>query len=108
MAYLPLIIYDFHKSEIEYHGKFGHTIVHIHHIASMPIIVIYCTACCLETQTVASTLPGFKVIKLCIKHLSSQPTKHIFYPSNYYDCLNVIRLTWSGNQVEDYKTQICL
>ena len=66
----------------------------------MSIIEICYTACTLETQTVSPTLPGFHVIKLRIKYLSSHPTKHIFYPSNYYDVLNIIRLTWIEKQVE--------
>ena len=32
----------------------------------------------------------------------------MFYPSNSYDGSNVIRLTWSGNQVEYHTTQNCL
>ena len=39
---------------------------------------------------------------------TSHPHKPIFYPSNYYCVSNVIRLTWIGNQVEDYTTQNCL
>ena len=85
MDYLPLTINDFHKSYMEYHGKFGHTIVHIQHIDLMSIIDICYTACHLETQTVSPTIPGFQGIKLCIKYLSSHPTKHIFYPSNSDD-----------------------
>ena len=30
----------------------------------------------------------------------------IFFPYNSYDGSNVIILTWSANQVEDYTTQI--
>ena len=108
MAYLLLTINDFHNAEMEYHGKFEYTIVHIQHIAIISIIDICYTSCCLSNHTMAPNLPGFKGIKLCIKHLSSKPPKHIFYPSNSYDGLNVIRLTWSGNQVEEYKTQNCL
>ena len=59
----------------------------------MSIIDIYYTACSLETQTMAPTFTGFQGIKLCIKYMSSHPTKKIFYPSNSYDGLNVIRLT---------------
>ena len=36
--------------------------------------------------------------------MGSHPHKSIFYPSNYYDGSNVIRIIWSGNQVEDYTT----
>ena len=58
----------------------------------------------LETQTVAPTLPGFQELKRCLKYLYMNPHKPIFYPFNYYDGSNVIRLTWSGNQCEDYTT----
>ena len=74
----------------------------------MSIINIYYTTCCLETQTLAPTLTGFQGIKLCVQYLSSHPYKTIFYPFNYYYGSNVIRLTWSGNQVEDYTTHKCL
>ena len=53
----------------------------------------------------APTLPGFQGINRCVQYLASHPHKPIFYPSNSYDGSNVIRLTWSGNQVEDHKTQ---
>ena len=56
----------------------------------------------------APTLPGFQGIKRCVQYLASHPHKPIFYPSNSYDGSNVIRLTWSGNQVEDHTTQIIL
>ena len=62
----------------------------------------------LATQTVTPNLPGFQGIKLCVKYLASHPHKHIFYPSNSYDGSNVIRITWSGNQVEDRTNQNCL
>ena len=62
----------------------------------------------LATQTVAPTLPGFQGIKRCVQYLASHPPKPIFYPSNYYDGSNVIRLTWSGNQVGYHTTQNCL
>ena len=35
----------------------------------------------------------------------SYPHKPIFHSYNYYHGSNVIRLTWSGNQVKDYITQ---
>ena len=66
------------------------------------------TACSLETQTVAPTINFFQGIKLFIQYMDSHPHKSIFYYSNYYDGLNVIRLTWIGNQVEDYTTHIFL
>ena len=53
----------------------------------------------------ALTLPGFQGIKRCVQYLASHPHKSIFYPSNYYDASNVIRLTWNGNQVEYHTTQ---
>ena len=56
----------------------------------------------------AHTLPGFQGIKRCVKYLASHPHKPIFYPSDSYDRSNVIRLTWSGNQVEEHTTQNCL
>ena len=59
----------------------------------------------LGTQTVAPTIHGFQGIKRCIQYLASQPHKPIFYHSNYYDGSNVIRLTWSANQVENYTNQ---
>ena len=55
-----------------------------------------CYAICrLATQAVAPNLPGFQGIKRCVKYMASQPHKPIFYPYNYYDGSNVIRLTWS-------------
>ena len=41
-------------------------------------IDIFNTACHLETQTVAPTLPGFQGLKMCIKYLSTHPHKIIF------------------------------
>ena len=97
-----------HKAEMEYHGKFGHTIGRIQHIALMSRIGMFYTACHLETQTVALTIPGFQGIKRCIQYLDGHPRKSIFYPPDYYDGSNVIRLTWSGNKVEDYTNHNCL
>ena len=108
MAALPLTGHALQKSEMEYHGKFGHTLGRIQHIALMSRIDLCYTTCCLETQTVAPTLPRFQGIKLCVQYLDSHPHKPIFYPSDSYDWSNVIRLTWSGNQVEDHITQNCL
>ena len=51
------------------------------------------------------TLPGFQGIKRCVKYLDIHPHKPMFYPSNYYDGSNFIRLLWSGNQVEYHTTQ---
>ena len=105
LAAFPLTGHALHKAETEYHGKFGHTLGRIHHISLMSIIDLFYATCCLRTQTVAPTLPGFQGIKRCVKYLASHPHKPIFYPSTYYDGSNVIRLTLSGNQVEDHTTQ---
>ena len=56
----------------------------------------------------APTLNGFQGIKSCVQYLDSHHHKPIFYPYNYYYGSNVIRLTWSGHQVEDHTTQNCL
>ena len=90
---------------MECHGKFGHSLGMIQHIALKIIFDIFCTACNLATQTVAPTITGFQGIKSCIQYLASRPHKPIFYPSNYYYGSNLIRLTWGGNQVEYYTTQ---
>ena len=66
--------------------------------------ICYAT-CCLPTQTVAPNLTVFQCIKRSIQYLDSHPQKLIFYPSNSYDGSNVIRLTWSENQFDDYTTQ---
>ena len=93
---------------MEYSGKSGQNLGRIHHISLMSIIEICCEAFHLETQTVAPTLTGFQGIKRGIKYLYIHPHKPIFYPYNYYDGSHVIRLIWSGNQVEDYTTHNCL
>ena len=80
----------------------------IQHIALMSRIDICYATYCLETQTVAPTLPGFQGIKKFVQYLDSHPHKPIFHPSNYDYGSHVIRLTWSGNQVEDHKAQNCL
>ena len=90
---------------MEYNSKFGHNLGWIHQISIMSRIDICYTACGLGTQTVSPTLPSFQGIKRCIKYMASHPNKPIFYPYTYYDGSNVIRLTWSGNQSEDYTTQ---
>ena len=71
----------------------------------MSIIDLCYATCRLATQTVAPTLPGLQGIKICVQYLDSHPHKPIFYPYNSYDGSNFIRLTLSGNQVEDHKTQ---
>ena len=93
---------------MEYHGKYGHTIGRIKHIAIMSRIDIYYTDYRLDTQTVSPTILGFQGIKRCVQYMASHPHKTIFYPSNSYDVTNIIRLTWSGNQVEYHTTQNCL
>ena len=108
MVALQLTVHSLHKEEIEYHGKFGHNIGRIQHIALMSIIDIYYATCRLETQTVAPILTGFQGIKCCVRYMSSHPHKLIFNYSDYYDGSNFIRLTWSENQFEYHKTQNCL
>ena len=105
MAALPFTVNSLHKSEIEHHGKFGHTLWRIKDIAPMSRIDIYYATCCISIQTLSTTLPGFYGINLCVIYIYSHPHKTIFYPSNYYDGSNFIRLIWSGNQVEYYTTQ---
>ena len=105
MYSFPLTWNDPHKSEMEYHGKFGHTLGWIQHIAIMIIIDIYYTDCRLATQTVLPILNGFQGTKRCIRYLDIYPRKTILFPSNYYDVSNFIRVTWSGNQVEYWKIQ---
>ena len=83
----------FPKEEMEYHGKFGHTLGRIQHISNMIRIEIFYTVCHLGTQTVAPTLTGFQGIKRCIQYTDSHLHKPIFYPYNYYDGSNIIRLT---------------
>ena len=53
----------------------------------------------------ATNIPGFQGIKLCVQYIASHPNKSILYPYNSYDGSNIIRLTWIWNQVEDYTTQ---
>ena len=93
---------------MEYHGKFGHTLGQIQNVALLSRIDIFCIACILVTQTVSPTLPGLQVIKLCIQYLDSHPHKPILCPYNSHDDSNVIIITYSCNQVEDYTTHNCL
>ena len=93
---------------MEYHGKFGHTLGSIQHISFMSRIDICYATCRLAIHTVAPTLPGFQGIKRCVQYLAYHLHKLIFYPSNSYGGLNVIRLTCSGNQVEEHTTHNCL
>ena len=108
MPALPLTGHALQKSEMEYHGKFVHTLGRIQHIDLMSRIDLCYATCCLANQTVAPTLPRFQGIKRCVQYLSIHPHKPMFYPSNYYYGSNFIRLTWSGNQVKDHTTQNCL
>ena len=108
LAALPLSGHALHKAKVEYHGKFGHTLIRIQHIALISIIDLFNATFCLTTQTEAPNTTGFQGIKRCVSCLDSHPHKHIFYPSNYYDGSNAIRLTWFLNQVEYHTTQICL
>ena len=94
--------------EMEYNGKFGHSLGRIQRIALMSRIEICYASCRMATQTVVPTLPGFQGIKRCVQYLASQPHKPIFYHSTYYDRSNVIRIIWSGNKVEYHTTQNCL
>ena len=96
MAALKLIGNPFHKADKEYHEKFGHTLGRIQHIALMIKINIFYATFHIATQTVASTLPGFQGIKQCVQYLASHPHKPIFYPFNFYDGSNFIRLTCQG------------
>ena len=95
LSAFPLTGNAHHKAEMEYHGKFGHTLGRIQHIALMIIIYLFYATCCLATQNVAPTLPGFQDINLFVQYLASQPHKPILYPSHSYDGSNFIRLTWS-------------
>ena len=95
MAAFPLAGNPLCKVEMEYHGKPGHNIGRIHHISLMRRIDICYIDFHMATQNVEPTLTGFKGLNICIKYLDSQPHKPIFYPSNYYDVSNVIRLTWN-------------
>ena len=56
---------------MKYHGKFGHNIGRIQHIAPMSRIEIWYMVCRLETQNVAPTIPGLQGIKCCIKYMAS-------------------------------------
>ena len=104
MAALPLTWHALHKAEMEYCGKFGHTLVRIQHISLMSIIELFYATCYLATQTVAPTLPGFQGIKQCVQYMASHPHKPIFYLSNYYDGSNVIRLIY-GVEIKLKNTQ---
>ena len=108
MDALPLPGDYLYKAEMEYNGKFGHTLGRIQHINLMSIIEICYKSCHISTKTMAPTITVFQGINNCIQYLDSPPQKPIFYPFNYDDQSYVIILTWSGNQVEDYTTKNCL
>ena len=105
---LPLTGHALHRAEMDFHGEFGHTLGRIQRIALMNRTEICYDTCRLDTQTVATNLPGFQCIKRCVQYLDSQPHKPIFYTFNSSDGSNSIRLTWSGNRVEDHTTHNCL
>ena len=63
MTALPLTKNGLCKTEMEYHGKFEHTIGRIYHISIITTIDIFYTFCFLGTQNVAPTLPGFQGLK---------------------------------------------
>ena len=67
---------------MEYHGKFGHTLRRIEHIALMNRIDVFYATCHLETQTMAHAITGFQGIKRCVQYLASHPHKPIFYTFN--------------------------
>ena len=69
------------------------------------MIDIYFTDFHLGAQTALPTLSGCQGFNRCIQYLSTHPHKPIIYTYYSYDESNVIRLTWSVNQVEDYTTQ---
>ena len=56
----------------------------------------------------APSLPVLQGIESCIYYMEINPNKPICNTYNYYDGSNVIRITWSENQVEEYITQSCL
>ena len=68
---------------MEYHGKYGHNLERIKHIALMIRLEICYATCRLSNQIVKPNIPGFQGIKRCVQFFSSHPHKPIFYPSNY-------------------------
>ena len=85
MTVITLTINAFHRAEMEYHGKFGHTLGIIYHIALLSKHEICYAICHIETQTVAPTLPGFQGINRCVQYWDSHPHKPICYTSDSYD-----------------------
>ena len=108
MDELPLKVNALYKAEMEYHGKFGHTLGRIQQISLMSRIEILYATCCLSNHTIAPNLPGFQGIKSRVQYMDSHLHKPIFYPSNYCGGSNVIIITWSGNKVEDNTKENCL
>ena len=104
MDALKLPLNTLHKAEMEGNGKLGHTIGRIQHISLMSRIDICYETCLLSTQTVSPPLPGFQGINHCAKYMASHLYKSILYTYNSYYGSNSIRLTLSGNKVEDYTT----
>ena len=84
MAALPLTGNALHKVEMEYHGKFGHTLGTIQHISLMSRLGICYATYNLSTQNVAPNISGFQGIERCVQYIAIQPNKTIFYPYNYY------------------------
>ena len=78
MSTLTLTVNALRKSEMEYHGKFEHTLGQIQNIFIMIRIGICCTSLLQLIQTVTPTLPGFQGLKRCIQYMSSHPHKPIF------------------------------
>ena len=74
-AALPLTVNAFHKTEMEYHGKLGHTLGRIQHIDHMSIIELCYATRRLSTQIVAHTIPGFQGIKRCVQYPDSHSQK---------------------------------
>ena len=72
LAALTLTGHALHKVEMEYYGKFVHTLGRIQHIALMSRIDR----------------------KRCVQYLASHPHTPIFHTSDYYEGSSFIRLTW--------------
>ena len=63
MSALPLKVNTLCKTEMEYHGNFGHPIGQIQHIYIMSRTYICYTAYFMVTQTVSPTLAGLQGLK---------------------------------------------
>ena len=107
MDAVPSTWNDIYKSEMEQHGKFGHNLGQIHKTAIMIRVEICYTACNLGNHMWCLLFLYINISKDVLNSLIVTPT-NLFYPFNSYGGSNVIRLTWSVNQVEDYTTQNCL